>query len=346
MQYQVRLIKYLMVIVVGALMVSCSKAPTASTVASATASAACVGNAYLQKYGCSIQRTEQAAQGGDPDAQYALGYMYYYGIGTARDKQAAELWIKRAARQGQPLAKKAEVLLLGGRHLGSLHPNSPHNIRGRAKHAPKYKSTASVKELNSAIPEKPLKEVLPKYGRTSNKKSVIKSLQKNAHEPNVFDESGSGNTVVPPITGPSRRTSRSYSGSDIEPLTQLKDSRLVPGAQPITTAYRTNRHGLTHTEKTMMQVSKQHYALQLMGGRNIAAMQSFMKKHHLLGKAQYYSASLNHEKWYMLVYGNYSTAMRAHSAAHSLSPSIKALHPWVKSYRIIHDEIRLRRIVS
>ena len=31
---------------------------------------ACIGNAYLQKYGCSMRRINQAAQSGDPDAQY------------------------------------------------------------------------------------------------------------------------------------------------------------------------------------------------------------------------------------------------------------------------------------
>ena len=345
MHYQIRLIKSLCVISLGCLMVSCHKAPTVNQRSTPTiSSAACVGNAYLQKYGCSIQRTEQAAQGGDPDAQYALGYMYYYGIGTVRDKQTATLWIKRAARQGQPLALKAEALLLAGGHLGSLHPNSPHNIRGREKHAPKYRPTASVDELNKAVPKKSLNSVLPKYGQSGKKKSVIKSLQKEKDAWRNEDEEsrGSGNTVAPPITGPSRRSSRSYSGSSVEPLTHLNTSRMLPNGKPVTVA----QGGMSETEQSMMQVPQQHFALQLMGGRNATAIQSFIKKHALQGKAQYYTATLHHEKWYMLVYGNYSTAMRAHTAAQKLSPSLKALHPWVKSYRIIHDEIRLRRIVT
>ena len=50
---------------------------------------------------------EQAAEKNDPDAEYALGYMYYNGIGTVSDPDTAYIWIQRAADQGQPLAVKA-----------------------------------------------------------------------------------------------------------------------------------------------------------------------------------------------------------------------------------------------
>ena len=73
--------------------------------------AACSNNAFLQKYDCSLSQIEAAAEAGDPDAQYALGYMYFYGIGTVQDTKAAQLWIRRAAVQGQPLAIKATNIL-------------------------------------------------------------------------------------------------------------------------------------------------------------------------------------------------------------------------------------------
>lgn len=72
---------------------------------------ACTNNTFLQKYGCSLDRIEKAAMNNDADAQYALGYMYYYGIGTVRDQQTATLWIKRAASQGQPLAIQAMKII-------------------------------------------------------------------------------------------------------------------------------------------------------------------------------------------------------------------------------------------
>lgn len=43
--------------------------------------------------------------------QYALGYMYFYGIGTVRDTDVALLWIRRVAAQEQPLAIRATQIL-------------------------------------------------------------------------------------------------------------------------------------------------------------------------------------------------------------------------------------------
>ncbi len=68
---------------------------------------ACQNNQFLKRYGCSLDRVEQAAESDDPDAMYALGYMYYYGIGTVKDKDTAVVWIQRAAGMNQPLAIKA-----------------------------------------------------------------------------------------------------------------------------------------------------------------------------------------------------------------------------------------------
>ena len=71
-----------------------------------------------------------------------------------------------------------------------------------------------------------------------------------------------------------------------------------------------------------------------------------MRQNGLIDKAQYYSANLNHEKWYMLVYGEYANAVQARAAIPQLPAALRARHPWVKSYRIVHDEIRLRLIVT
>src|SRR3990167_1493373 len=94
------------------LMVGCERHPIQSHKPMYTVG--CQNNPYLMKYGCSVDKIQEAAENGDPDAQYGLGYMYYYGIDTVRDKETAQLWIKRAADQGQPLAQKALSLMTSG----------------------------------------------------------------------------------------------------------------------------------------------------------------------------------------------------------------------------------------
>lgn len=44
---------------------------------------------------------------GVPEAQYAVGYMYYYGYGVAQDTDVGIFWITRAAEKGYLPAQRA-----------------------------------------------------------------------------------------------------------------------------------------------------------------------------------------------------------------------------------------------
>ena len=48
---------------------------------------------------------------GNADAQYAVGYMYYYGYGVAQDTDVGSFWIGRSAQQNYPLALKAMEMI-------------------------------------------------------------------------------------------------------------------------------------------------------------------------------------------------------------------------------------------
>jgi TPR repeat protein len=71
----------------------------------------------LEDYRKAFIRLKPEAQKGQPDAQYALGYMYYYGKGVVEDRKKAWFWINAAANLGQPHAKEAIRILASG---GSL----------------------------------------------------------------------------------------------------------------------------------------------------------------------------------------------------------------------------------
>ena len=53
-----------------------------------------------QDYHTAYNKLLTAAKAGDHQAQYAVGYMYYYGIGVERDSERAIYWIKKAADAG------------------------------------------------------------------------------------------------------------------------------------------------------------------------------------------------------------------------------------------------------
>lgn len=64
-----------------------------------------------QDYRQAFVRLMPEAEKGQPDAQYAIGYMYYYGQGVVEDRKKAYLWIRRAADAGQPDAIQALKLV-------------------------------------------------------------------------------------------------------------------------------------------------------------------------------------------------------------------------------------------
>lgn len=67
-----------------------------------------------QNYRAAFIKLKPEAYKGQPDAQYAIGYMYYYGQGIVEDRKKAWYWIHRAARAGQPDALQAEAILVDG----------------------------------------------------------------------------------------------------------------------------------------------------------------------------------------------------------------------------------------
>ena len=68
----------------------------------------------VQDYRKSFIRLKPEAIKGQRDAQYAVGYMYYYGQGVVEDRKKAWYWINMAANAGQPDAVAAVHILQKG----------------------------------------------------------------------------------------------------------------------------------------------------------------------------------------------------------------------------------------
>lgn len=65
----------------------------------------------IQNYREAFIRLMPIAKAGNPDAQYAVGYMYYYGEGVVENREKAWYWIKCAAKSGQADAVRAMQIL-------------------------------------------------------------------------------------------------------------------------------------------------------------------------------------------------------------------------------------------
>lgn len=67
-----------------------------------------------EEYRKAFVRLKPEAIKGQRDAQYAVGYMYYYGVGVVENRRQAWYWINTAASLGQPQAIEAVHLLQQG----------------------------------------------------------------------------------------------------------------------------------------------------------------------------------------------------------------------------------------
>lgn len=88
---------------IAALLGGCALSPFSPGPSLAEAKAAY----YRQDYGTAARLLASLAYEGEPEAQYALGYMYYYGRGVRQNRKWAISWFGEAARLGHPKAGQA-----------------------------------------------------------------------------------------------------------------------------------------------------------------------------------------------------------------------------------------------
>ena len=84
----------------------------------------------VQNYRQAFIRLKPEAEKGNAFAQYAIGYMYYYGEGVVEDKQKAMYWIKLSANAHNQEAIKALEILSNGEPFVNPCPNGTcHNTK-------------------------------------------------------------------------------------------------------------------------------------------------------------------------------------------------------------------------
>lgn len=76
------------------------------------------GKRYFEKgyYKKALHQLLPLACDGDAHAQYAIGYLYYYGYGVAQDTETGLFWINRSAKQHDLAAIKALRIITNESH--------------------------------------------------------------------------------------------------------------------------------------------------------------------------------------------------------------------------------------
>ncbi|HLB56908.1 MAG TPA: SPOR domain-containing protein [Coxiellaceae bacterium] len=326
-----------------ALIAGCSHSPSSSATQSAAASHACESNPYMMKYNCSITKIQAAAENGSADAQYALGYMYYYGIGTVRDQQTAELWIERSAAQGQPLAKKAWSLINSGATFTDLHQAAAGNdytapYDSRSASTIVQQEPADIDNMNKTVPTEPITKHLPAY-----------------HMPTQSSQNIPGGLT----SGTSSETTSETTAAASPPIAQehhaISDPRLSPNAKPRIASAQPKSNASadmsvlipSSPQQTNPTVAtNQKYTVQLLASNKLSDLKSFVAVHNLGNKAAYFETKLDGKPWFMLTYGQYNSAVQAELALQNLPKSLQHHQPWVKSLAIVHQEVKQQKVIA
>ncbi|MFT5522008.1 MAG: septal ring-binding cell division protein DamX [Enterobacterales bacterium] len=95
---------------------------------------------------------------------------------------------------------------------------------------------------------------------------------------------------------------------------------------------------LTQNEQRIMSFSDDDYAVQIIGLRQEKDVKSFIAKHSST-KMLYYKSTLAEKPWYIVILANYNTKEAAALARLKLSEDLRKNGPWVKSVKIIKNEL-------
>lgn len=292
-----------------------------------------------QQFGMSIDQIRHAAEQGDPDAEYALGYMYYYGKGTPRDEQAARMWIQKAAAQGQPQAVKAVQM------LGITGQPKAASVEQKKEETSKGKVTPSIGESssNTNVMNIANSNAAPSATNSpSNSTSASTSTNNSASNDDTTAVNNSAVTDSTAANNNSMDNSVAATGNPDQPA-QITPNTQTTQKHKNTISKRDNSSGnysQSLSKNKLLTAPAHYYTIQLLGSYEKSDITSYINAHHLQNKATYYRTTFSGKPWYVLVYGIYPTDAEAKSAIARLPEGIKKLNPWVKPVASVQAAMR------
>lgn len=96
----------ILMLLISTLLIGCSSNKAKETPLSKAEDAYAAG-----EYKSAAAQLMPLAKAGNAQAQYTLGYMYYYGQGVKKDKAQGYFWMQQSAKQGNKSALKALEML-------------------------------------------------------------------------------------------------------------------------------------------------------------------------------------------------------------------------------------------
>jgi septal ring-binding cell division protein DamX len=240
---------------------------------------------------------------GNAEAEYAIGYMYYYGYGTAQDEESGIFWMKKAAEQHyQPaiqalsIIKQNKVSEEPTQQLSaerSIKEDSAKVLQALAENQSTDLSRARDEEDLAALAQS-----LPPA-----KPEIVDPLNARPIKQLAVTENDKVMMQLPP------------------PASQIGDSKNSKTAKSFVAA---------KPVSDFNEERKKNYTLQLMGSYNLADIKQTQDHLQLTSKSYCARTQRHGRSWYVLAYGKYTAPYLAKLAIDDLPRNLRDMKPWVR----------------
>ena len=234
--------------------------------------------AQSKRYAMTFKEIRKAAKGGDADAQYALGFMYYYGKQVGRDMTAAKNWIRRAAVQGQPRAVTALKL------MGEKAPTVKPRLAFRKRTITKKHSRVKTSRIKTVAMKKPAAFSKKQHGpgpqpSTKAVKKTVK-LAKKSKATKVTTKTTKTTPKV--IAKATKKTTPKV--ATLTKVAETSHTTTPTTAKPtlkMATATTVTAIAFGKTENMLLNKRDDHFTLQLLGSHSITQIENVITENHL-----------------------------------------------------------------
>jgi septal ring-binding cell division protein DamX len=282
-----------------------------------------------QDYWTAAQLLKPLAYQGNADAQYALGYMYYYGRGVEQNRSWAMSWFGEAVRLGHPKAGQALASLRSEARL-TRRPTAA--AARQADSAPVYHATAQAGARTGVLPARTPPVAASKGGAMAAKPAPESPAQGVRTHPQP--------AVVVPVSG--AKSPVAAGQDDVSPPGPTESSARAPDApkakaqpasEPAVAADRPAPVKKPESRSTRQAgiAERPRFTLQLIGSRSKADLEAVVDRYGL-DEVRYFESQLGGSPWYRLLYRGFDTLAEARRALKALPAGLNRHKPWVRNF--------------
>jgi septal ring-binding cell division protein DamX len=270
-------------------------------------------SAYAQgDYGRAAQLLAIPAMQGNAEAQYALGYMYFYGRGVRQDRYRAVAWFRDASRLGHHNAGKALAMAEEQLRFAAVPPVS-----------------------KSAV------------AQVTDKRIIISEIEPTAATTDAEQRPGAVQVQTPGRSAEATVVKGRVVITEPTPAPIMTTTESAPEAEAVAPKQKVPPQAPEHVAPGLIKASigpdpsapkksaerPPRYTLQLLGSRSKADLVALVREHGLdASQAHYYAGEHAGGTWYRLFYGGYATVAEARAMLKALPSSLARHKPWVREF--------------